>query len=463
MKRKHPENEAELAQKVHPLYPKGMDFFRPASMNVAEETTYYKKVTTTFQKDTLPQRLTFYYPNRGRHYVDLARSQVYMKVRIVNEDRAPFTDFVTVNTPGEEDYAFPVDNLLHSCWKNVSLSLSGFLMSTTANTYPYKAFIEYSLGMSAEVKRNQGALQGASPDDQYFDDVKPPKIPVNRGAKYRWSWFDGGKSVEMMGKLYNDICNQKRYILNETPIELVFEPAPDEFRLMTTRDKKPRLLIEDMYLRICHVVPQPKVFRMIEERINDRELVANRAQYPHARVHVLNHQVNANLQQYIHSDPWNGKVPNKLIVGLVTQSALCGNYKKNPFNFNHHNLSSIALQVGNSDVPGEPIKSDVKNGQYLGGLISLYDVADKQFADIDMGIDSDTYKNGLCLYGFNIDPNAEEDEGTRGLPRRDMVTLTLNFSEPIQETLSLVTYAVFDELMTIDYSRVARLTGGQPQ
>ena len=57
-------------------------------------------------------------------------------------------------------------------------------------------------------------------------------------------------------------------------------------------------------------------------------------------------------------------MPTRLILGLTTVAAYSGHPHKNPFKFNHHNLSSLNLNFINEMIPKVPYTPDHDNNNY---------------------------------------------------------------------------------------------------
>ena len=83
---------AEAEDSILPVFPEEVNLFKPAQMNVAERGVRWKTWNPTFLERNPPQRALFTYPNVGTDFVDLARTELYMKVRIV--EQGTFTNFV---------------------------------------------------------------------------------------------------------------------------------------------------------------------------------------------------------------------------------------------------------------------------------------------------------------------------------------------------------------------------------
>lgn len=454
-------------EKILPVFPEEVNLFRPVQMNVAEQAVRWKTWNPSFVGKGSPQRVLFHYPNVGTDFIDLARTQLYMKLRILEEDSdGTFTELK------DTDYALPIDLIMQTMWQNVVIKLNGQIVSSSNNTYAYKSFFEYLLSSSDESKKYQASLMGGSPDTRYFNQTHPNKPPVNDGLVTRYRWFkkldrsgtsvrsedaENLGSVEFIGKLFADICNQQKYLLNEVAIEISLIPNNDPFRLMVHGEKKARLHIDDVNLQICHVALQPALKMQIDKILDPRSGQAMPCIYPMGRVSVTPIQIPKDSYQMMKTDLWQGEVPSRVIVGLVDSEAFQGHYQKNPFFFDHFNLSGVSFKLGNEDVPSEPLTVNIEASDYVMGLASLYHVANKHLTDSDLGIGRNEYRQGLTLFGFTIDPTAQEDAGQRGIPRRDLSTITLKFRSATPRDITAVVYATFHDEISIDHARVVRV------
>ena len=103
----------------------------------------------------------------------------------------------------------------------------------------------------------------------------------------------------------------------------------------------------------------------------------------------------------------SGHLPNKIVVGCVRNTAYNGIYNENPFNFEHFNLSYIAVHIdGQSDtVPS--LDPDFTNSLYLRCFHSMFGGAGKLNTDVDLDVsrteyDKDTHCTDLPLRRITI-------------------------------------------------------------
>ena len=88
----------------------------------------------------------------------------------------------------------------------------------------------------------------------------PDSPPYNHGLKVCYKWFKEFPSVEFVGPLMADICNQDRLILPGVDIDIKLWPTRDEFRLIPhPSGLRCKLVIEEIYLDVCKVSVSPEV------------------------------------------------------------------------------------------------------------------------------------------------------------------------------------------------------------
>ena len=62
-------------------------------------------------------------------------------------------------------------------------------------------------------------------------------------------------------------------------------------------------------------------------------------------------------QQSQHIDnAFLGEIPKRIAICMMDNDSYNGNYKKNPFNFQHYNLTQIGISVNGEEVPFKPLK-----------------------------------------------------------------------------------------------------------
>ena len=82
----------------------------------------------------------------GQDYIDLSNTELYVKVKVLRADNTPIT-----NT----DQVGPVNLLLHSLFSEVDISLNDTVVTSSNNTYAYRAYLETLLSYGPSAKKSQ--------------------------------------------------------------------------------------------------------------------------------------------------------------------------------------------------------------------------------------------------------------------------------------------------------------------
>ena len=464
--------ESNILDHAVAIHTEEVNLFTTPPVNIGEEKVMWIEQMPIFQTKGEEAPVQFHIPGTGTQYTDLARTELYLKLKITDENGDPFVQNVETKT------AVPIDNILHSMWSMVDIKFNQSLVSTSGTNYMYKSYLETLLNYSQSSKKIQLSSIGFSGDEGNFDAVKPNAEPIGRGISSRYNWFkkittlenptmtpadiakipeddryQDPSCVEFIGPLLADICNQDRLILNGVNIELKLFPNKDTFRLLTSpANTKAHIIIEDCKLYVCKVNVAPDIFLG-----HHKALEYSPALYPFQRTEIRTFNLSRGSYSTTLEDIWQGEVPNRLIVGMVDSDAFAGDYSRNPFRFKHNNLQNITFFVDSESVPRPPYQLNFKDCNYLEGLLSLYKVSGKLYENTDIGITRETYRQGYSLIGFEVDPTSSADFSYIGKPKGGRTRLTMRFHTGLQNDITIILYATFPEVLEIDAARIASL------
>ena len=82
----------------------------------------------------------------GEDYIDLTNTFLHLGVKITSADGANIADVAAIG---------PVNLLIHSLFSQVDVALNEKLVSSSANTYAYRAYLENLLNYGKEAKESQ--------------------------------------------------------------------------------------------------------------------------------------------------------------------------------------------------------------------------------------------------------------------------------------------------------------------
>lgn len=116
----------------------------------------------------------------------------------------------------------------------------------------------------------------------------------------------------------------------------------------------------------------------------------------------------------------------------MSQTAVNGNYEKNPYNF--QNLAEgIALYVNGESLPSRPMTIDTgPNQNYISPFVNLFEVAEKWNKDAGLQIKRFMFGKGYAIYAFSLAPN-DLGEEYLNLVRQGNVRLEVKFAADTTE------------------------------
>ena len=168
------------------------------------------------------------------------------------------------------------------------------------------------------------------------------------------------------------------------------------------------------------------------------------ALYPVDHVECQYLTLGTGIQSYMKDDLFRGQIPKMLILAMVLTDAYNGAYGKNPFNFQHFNLSFLELKIDGKSIPFQPFKPDFGKKHALREYMSLYQSLNR--ASTTLPFTYDQYlAGGYVLFALNLTPDLS------GLPQHPRQTanlrLNMEFSTPLTSNVTVVLLAVFDGLV----------------
>ena len=360
-------------------------------------------------------------------YVDLKSSVLNVKLRLTNGDGTPMNEGIVaglVNTP------------LHSSFRQVDVTFQQTPLSHSGNNYLYKAYIDTIL------KTNENVQKGELTSQLFYKDVGPDtddaKSGPNSGLFNRSLATEGGKVVDLEGSLLIDVFQQPKLLLNGVSIGIKLWPSLDSFRLVTDTPKADlKVQVVDAFFRLCVQRIDGGLMMAHEKMIKIEPAI-----YPYLKSDIKTTSIASGQYSFSVDDVFQGLVPCKLIVGLVSSAAYMGDYRKNPFYFRDYDCSSVGFYVDGQSYPSQPLRPNYEANQYIDSYRTLTTFRK------DVNIDRYDYIKGYCLYVLEVDPYYSFNTKRKGHCRLEM-----KFARPLPESVTLILYATFPEILHIDASR----------
>jgi hypothetical protein len=413
-----------------------LDLFSvPPTQTSIESATFVEYHPVSSLSDGAP--IEFDVSSSGDDYIDFNDSQLHVRVKIVKADGS-----------GADEKVGPVNNLLHSLFSQVDISLNGTLVTDSANTYAYRAYFEDLLSYGSEAKKSQLSCGLFYKDEAgKMDENDPSDDDGNDGLTKRAAFLMDGKEVDLVGRLHSDIFFQSRYMLNEVNARIKLSRSKDSFCLMSGEAEQYRVKIVSAVMRIRKVKISPSIYLA-----HAKTLENGTAKYPIKRVICKTFTVPAGYLDFVQEKLFSGQLPTRLIIACVDNKAFNGDFKLNPFNFQHYNASELSIYLDGQQHAIKPLVMDFEKQLYVNAYMSTFSGCRKENQDEGNWIERSEYAGGYTLYVFDLTPDLSEGD-TFNLTRTGGVRIGMKFSKALEKTITVIAFAEFENIIEIDRNR----------
>ena len=428
---------------VHPLscecVKSELDLFSvPPTQTSIECASYVEYNPISSLSDGTP--IEFVINGSGQDYVDLANTQLYVKLNICHPNNAAIDGNSQVG---------PVNLLLHSLFSEVDIKLNDVLISSTNNTYAYRSYLETLLSYGDDAKSTHLTSSLYYKDIAgKMDNANPLEAQANSGLKKRHSYFATGGTVDLLGRIHADIFYQPKYLPNDVTIRIRLVRNKNNFCLMSaTPNENYKVRISDCKIYVRKVKLSPSVFVA-----HAKALETGNAKYPLRRVICKTFTVPRGNLDCTQENLFSGQLPTRLVLGCVDNAAFNGDYGKNPFNFKHFSLSQLKVYLDGQQQNIRPLDLNFESNHYINAYMTLYTGTGKQFMDEGNQIQRDDFSRGYAIYAFDLTPDLAEDDHFN-LIKDGNVRVDMKFAAALPNTMNVIVYAEFENIIEIDRSR----------
>jgi hypothetical protein len=362
--------------------------------------------------------LEFTLPSEASHYIDLSSVRLYVRVQVTQKDGKPI----------DKDDVKLIPLWPQAMFRQVDIYLGGKCVSSSTNTYSYRAFFETFLSYNPHVKNEL----------------------LETTEHYSGTRVKSGEVYEAYSSLHLDLSGQDKLLVNSVPIKIRLLRNNDDFlfQQQATDGASYKIVIEKLSLYVRKVLPTATVLLDHANR-----LATENIRYHIDRVFMKSFTLNSGVADHTISNAYLGQLPNRLIIGMVDSKAFNASPTKNPFHFEHFNLTHASIVTDARMVPAGGYEPDFEKGlicrEYVGLLQTLLGGCLKQDS---IGLTKEDFvKNGKTFLGFTL-PSAIEGTSDLALPPRQTgyINIRLRFKEALKSSVTLICYAEFDNIIEVD-------------
>jgi hypothetical protein len=331
----------------------------------------------------------------------------------------------------------PINNFAHSLFKNIELSIGVGLKKTlieTGNYYAYKAYLLNLLNYDDDIKST--SLQSGlwiKDEAGKFDDKS------NTGFTGRREVFVQGKdSSKFIIPLRLDFLNSNRFLLSRYGLTFTFKTNDNKFCLFGTAFAN-----YDVKIMKANILARRCLINSAVVSAHYNAIQISPAKYPVKQNKIFTAFISDKRLDFT-PPKFLTTIPNKIVVGLVLDSAFSGD-KHNPFNFQHFHVSKITLTIDSQE---QYIQMNADNHDCSQAYHAMYQSLNL-YNQGSNGLSQKDFLGGNCLFTFNLSPDKGCEEQFNHI-RTGNVVLKFEFAKATEFQLRMVLFMEFDNQINLD-------------
>ena len=321
--------------------------------------------------------------------------------------------------------------------------------------YNYKAFLSTILNHGSDAKNSHLTTAKWINDGMEEEHVANFSGSQTTKMKARAALLAGSKTLDMIGRPITPLFSQGQYLIPGLNLRIEFEFNNPRTILQNvekdlTTEYKIDIVKASLLVRRLQV--HPTIASSHAKMLDD----GKKAKYTINRTDAQFFTISPGRQNQNITLINNNQEAKIIIIGLIDHTAKNGSYDHSPFKFENFDLSSINIMMNGSYVLKKPLQVDYDNDIYIRAYMNLLSVSGKSLTDAGNNISLETFKNSLCLYAFDLTPDWCHGEGTHLLRSSDTIA-ELTFASPLANTISVMVYYEYDDMIKIDKMRTVEL------
>ena len=374
---------------------------------------------------------------------------------VVQSDRdEPITD---------RDKITLVNHFSACLFSQVEVYLNGTQVAdlSSANSYPWKMFIQSYLSYGTNVKDSILQAEGYYKEKATEADDTCDANPVEArqpGSYARRQLITGGKKVHFNSRLCVDLFHTDRFLPPNIDIKIKLIRNRETFGLLYNNQRivpgaaaqevfetvTYKIVLQDLKLHMRKVLPT------LRERDNYKARLMKSPCYLPYKATTLRHFTLAQgATTYNIANVVTGILPKTIIFAMINNTALPHDRKSNPFNFQHFNLTRFNLKKNGQNVFPKPFETDFATGDVLDLYCHLYDSVGTKHGNDSCGLTIEEFKKGKTFLVADLNP----DQCNSYHIHPDVygnLDLELTFAQELTQAIYVFAFAIYNSGIKID-------------
>ena len=379
--------------------------------------------------------IEFHLGAQDKFFYNFSKCFLELQVQITKSDNSPVT---------ATDHVAVCDGFAHALISQVQFYLND--VSVETNSYfglwnVVKTFLTTGYDFHKTFGELNLYRRLTSQNEDVIDQDYFEGIPV---SNYMRSIFSRCReNIHMMVPIELDFASARKYLLDNVSARIRFDLNPASVVLLSDNAEfNYKISLAKLHVEKIQPAPSSLISLNKAMRINNEIM-----EYVIDRTVIKTSIFPSGYSSFNIDNLFSNVVPSRVIVFIVSQAALSGDFKRNPVYLQNCNISNLRLEVDghvHSSMSGD---FENKYAQYLVNTLSNLGSDTNMFT-------LNNFKNGKTIFVFNLQNSEQPD--CLNIEKRGNLRLSLSLSAPLTENHVLFTVGITHGTININADRVVK-------
>lgn len=419
--------------------------FVRAETNLFEDISYDVTIQNTSHATYYPMHsvesktspIQFNITGNDINYLNLAESKLYIRARIVDKNGKKIAYEADKN---KSAYA-PVNNFLHSMFKNVTLHVNDVEVTPMSGYYGYRAYIETLLAKGKDYKKSQGQAC------MYYK-TKNEGSTDDEGWRKRMELCDRSETFEMFGRPHLDLMQQAKLIPPGVDVKITFYRADDAFSIQSVGTQP----VNDLQIEILeaefHVTKHTLLPSLMVGQLKKWES-GHPAVFPMREIQMKSYTLPVGTISHHNENTISGFLPDRIVIAMVDAKDIHGEYATNPLIFEDFGLANISVTCNSEEVSQFNMDLDFANKRYVRAYSAVFEGLGLSDCDSGIELTMSEFQNGKTLFVYDL----RHLRDAFCPPRHGNCMISLKFKSQLAKAVTVLCYLEYQSVLNINSDR----------
>ena len=371
-----------------------LDYFEPQVVQLSVNAEY-DRTFGTGQTIVPGGPIEFFVRGADNLYLDLNNSKIEIKIKITLENGG--------NLPADA-HVGPVNDLLNALFLSVEMELGGVLVTDPNTKYAFRAIVENILNYNQLIANTRLLAEGWKKDTAGQLAITNTEGD-NHGLHDRAAWFSQSRVVTLIGRPHLDLFHQEKLIPGNIDLKIKFTPNSSPFILKTAApinndapiNYKIQITSARLFVRTKEISP---ALTMAHEKM----LQTTNYTLAYNRIVTKTVTIPAGTTQIEFDNIYQGKLPDLIVLALISDANMTGGYQRNPFNFENFGVNYLGMQANGELIPRVAYQPDFANRDYIRSYFGVLEALGLDVGPNCWDLQPEEWANGFNIYAFKLTP-----------------------------------------------------------